>query len=227
MNLLTAKAVRRALAAALVLATTSGPALGLEFKRVLGLSLASYSCIPDYPVAGLSVGTRVLPAFGAGFIYRITEHLSLDVHGQYFRKGTYINYSNGAVRLGQYRYDLRVISLPVCLRYSLLRGSSPYVLGGLEVSYILSHEVKYYPEGQTVGTVEDIISKTRRLDLAQVLGGGYEFYFGKRFVGFLEVRWYGGLVNLSRNIEDYPTIKSRALSIQVGYRSKRKPFPFS
>ncbi len=196
---------------------------------MIGLSLARYSELPS--LASISEGSfhmkyRILPAFGAGFIYRITPRMSLDVHGQFFKKGAEVDYSVDGRRVGKYSYDLRVLSVPICLRYGFLAGSTPYALAGFEVSYVLSHYLKYFPAGETAGDIWKLRPSTSKFDLAAVVGGGYEFVFGRKVI-FLEARWYGGLVNLSRGIENYPVLRSRAMAIQVGYRTSRKPFPFS
>jgi len=200
----------------------------LEFKRAGGLSLSRFSVPPGMvtiPEAALSLEDRVLVLFGIGFVYKMTPRFSLDVSGQYFRKGTHVDYRLYDQPVGKYIYDLRVLSLPVCLRYGFFPKSTPYVLGGFEISHVVSHEMKYYPDGQMSGLAHKLINSTRKFDFALVIGAGGELVFG-RFVIFTEIRWYSGLVNISRSIENYPVIKTRVLSFQFGYRTKRKPFPF-
>ncbi len=219
----------RFFALAVAVLASSLAAKELEFKRVVGLSLARYSEMPQFasiPEGRFTMKDRILPAFGAGFIYRITPRLSLDVHGQFFKKGAKIDYHVNGERAGRYLYDLRSLSVPICLRYGFLPGSTPYILTGFEISYILSHTEKYFAEGETTGVINKLLPSTRKIDFCSVLGGGYEFIIG-RHAYFFEVRWYAGLVNISRSVADYPDIKSRTLAIQVGYRTSRRPFPFS
>jgi hypothetical protein len=209
-----------------VLAAAS-PVSGVEFKRVGGLAWSQFSALPGIftiPEAGFSMRSRLTVLVGVGFVYRMTPHFSLDVSGQYFRKGARVDYLVYDNLIGTYSYDVRALSAPVCLRYGLRRGTTPYVLGGFDVSYVLGHEMSYFDAGSSTGTVSKLTPSTRKFDFAAVFGGGVEIVIG-RLVVFTELRWYRGLVNLSKSIENYPTVRTRTLSLQIGFWTKRKPWP--
>jgi opacity protein-like surface antigen len=213
---------------ALLAMAAPASAVDLEFKRTAGIAWSRFSTPPSpiaIPEVGYFLENRVTLVFGAGIVYRITSHLSLDVTGEYIRKGTCVERRYWDTPLSTFTYDLRMLSVPFCLRYGLLRGSTPYVLGGFEVSYVIGHDLKYFPVGSDSGTVQKLGSSTRRIDFATVLGGGVEFVF-KQWALFAELRYSAGLVNLSKSIADYPVVKTRTFSLQVGFRTGRRPFPF-
>jgi len=74
----------------------------------------------------------------------------------YFQKGSKTE-SNDFPYLKS-EYILNVISIPVLLRYQFLYDSSPYVLAGLEISSVISHEKKL--EGQDLIDLEDTTDST-------------------------------------------------------------------
>jgi hypothetical protein len=221
--------MKRRLAAITVLALTFAiSASAAEFKTTLGIILAGYSLPPSpaaTPEARFLLKRRITYGLGGGFIYWMTPHLSLDIDGGYQLKGTRVDSRFMETLVGKYSYDLRELSLPVCLRYGLFPGATPYVLGGFEVSYVIGHNVVYFPAGSDSGTIQRLRPQTRRIDYAVLFGGGGEFVL-KHWIVFVEIRFSAGLVNLSKSIADYPVIKTRALSLQVGFRKKRKLLPF-
>jgi opacity protein-like surface antigen len=221
--------MKRILAVIVALAVVSAiPASAVEFKTSVGIALSSYSQPPSpvaIPEARFLLKDKITFGFGGGFIYRITPHISLDVNGSYQQKGTRVDNRFMETLAGRYSYALRMLSAPVCLRYGLLRGSTPYVLGGFEVSYVIGHDVVYFPADSDSGTIQKLRPQTRRIDFAALFGGGGELIL-KHWILFAEIRFSAGLVNLSKSIADYPVIKTRSLSLQVGFRTKRKLLPF-
>ena len=220
------------LIAALVLgsAVSSTAANDIEYKRIFGVSWARFSEAPNpvaIPEAGFSLGTQPGLVFGGGGVLPLTKYLSLDLNIQYLRKGTRVYHTNMSEPMGTSTYNFRALSLPFSIRVGPLpvRGTIPYVLAGLEASYLLSHNVSYFPTGSDSGTAVKLASVVRHFDFAAILGGGFDIAF-KSWVFFAEVRWYAGLINLSRGVEGYPDIRTRTISLQIGFRTKRAPFAF-
>jgi hypothetical protein len=220
------------LAAALVL-SSAAPSMAagpIEFKRIFGVSWARFSEPPNpvaIPEAGFSLGTQPGLVFGGGGVLPLTKYLSLDLNIQYLRKGTRVYHTFMSDPMGTSTYNFRALSLPFSIRFGPLplHGSIPYILAGIEASYLLSHNVTYFGDGSDSGTAVKLASVIRHFDFAAILGGGFDIAF-KTWVFFAEVRWYAGLVNLSQGVEGYPVIKTRTISLQIGFRTKHAPFSF-
>jgi opacity protein-like surface antigen len=204
------------------------PASALEFKTTAGIALSRYSLPPSpisIPEARFVLKDQITFGIGGGLILWITPHFSLDVNVEYVQRGTKVDSRLMETLVGAYSYNLRTLSAPVCLRLGLMRGSTPYILGGFEVSYIVGHDVQYYPTDSESGTTQKLLPHTRKTDFAAIVGGGFELIL-KHWTVFAELRYSSGLVNLSKSIADYPMIKTRSLSLEVGFRTKRKLLPF-
>lgn len=204
------------------------PASAAEFKTTVGIALSRFSLPPSPPAipeASFLVKDQITFGIGGGLVLWITPHFSLDVNAEYVQKGTKVDGRLMETLVGSFSYNLRALNAPVCLRLGLFRGSTPYILGGFEVSYIIGHDVQYYPVDSESGTSQKLLPHTRKVDFAAIVGGGFELVL-KHWILFAELRYSSGLVNLSKSIADYPVIKTRSLSLQVGFRTKRKLLPF-
>ena len=204
------------------------PASAAEFKTAAGIALSKYSLPPSPPAipeASFLVKNQITFGIGGGLVLWITPHFSLDANLEYLSKGTKVDSRLMETLVGAFSYNLRALNAPVCLRLGLLRGSTPYILGGFEVSYIIGHDVQYYPVDSESGTSQKLLPHTRKIDFAALVGGGGELIL-KHWTLFAEIRFHAGLVNLSKSIADYPVIKTRSLSLQMGFRTKRKLLPF-
>jgi opacity protein-like surface antigen len=126
------------------------------------------------------------------------------------------------------------VSVPVLLKFRLLPGTTPYVLAGGEVGYILSSSMDWsYTSGdQTEKGKEDLLKKDEngevyinQLDYGAVFGGGFEV----RLAGLtlsVEGRYHLGQANLLKQTkagegggqkdEDY--IRSKALVVMAGIK---------
>ncbi len=212
----------------LISAAPSMAAGRLEFKRIVGISWATFSEPPSpvaIPEAGFSLARQTGLVFGGGGVLRLGPYFSIDLNLQYLGKGAKVDHTFMGEHVGKSTYDFKSFSVPLCVRFGLLRGSTPYLLTGLETSYLLGHNVVFFPDGSESGTATKLGSVVRHVDFAAVLGGGFEVVF-KNWTCFAELRYYSGLVNLSQGVDAYPVIKTRTLSLQFGFRTHRAPFPF-
>ncbi len=217
---------------ALVLSSvgTATAAGRIEFKRIIGISWATFEEPPGQvaiPEAGFSLANQMGLNFGGGGVLPLSKFFSLDLNIQYLRKGTKVEHTLLNDHVGTSTYNFRALSVPLCVRIGPLKyhGVTPYGLAGFETSYLLSHDVTYYPDGSTSGTAQKLGSVVRHFDFSAILGGGLDIN-SKTWTLFAEMRWYSGLVNLSKGIDGYPVIKTRTLSLQFGVRTHRRPFPF-
>ena len=141
--------MKRVWIALLLLLPLSG-AFAQEIKLFGGANWARYSDVP--PVPGVWI-PEVMPVlylhdnpgsvFGIGFELPLWARVSLDVNGQYFQKGTKIEWTYPGGQIGGITgsiYAVNVISVPACLKIKLLPRYSPYIVAGIELSYVLSHD---------------------------------------------------------------------------------------
>ncbi len=214
----------------LCLAVTVNAAGRIEFKRIIGISWATFEEVPSpiaIPEATFSLAKQTGINFGGGGVLPLSKFFSLDLNFQYLRKGTRVNALLSGEHVGTFTYNFRAFSVPLCLRIGPLKyhGVTPYGLVGIESSYLISHDLTFYPVGSTSGTAQKLGSMVKHFDFSAILGGGLDVNF-KKVTLFAEMRWYSGLVNLSKGVEGYPVIKTRTMSLQFGVRTHRRPFPF-
>lgn len=201
-------------------------AFAQEIKLFGGANWARYSEVPPVPGYWIPEAAPVLflhdnpgSVFGIGFEFPLLGRVSLDVNGQYFQKGTKIEWTYPGGQIGGVTrsiYAVNVISVPACLKFKLFPRYSPYIMAGTELSYVLSHDETDF--GPFPGSIRsDLIGQTKRFDFGLVVGGGAALNY-KRWAAFLELRYHTGLVNLSRGDPDYPVVKTRALALVAGIK---------
>lgn len=119
------------------------------------------------------------------------------------------------------------ISVPLMLKIRFMPGSTPYILGGGEVGFITSNELKYtiteQNSGQSLSGTEDLIDGTNKIDYGLVFGLGYELN-ALSIPLFIEGRYHLGLADIAGTSEDFPdvsdtdSVKTNVLLILVGIR---------
>ncbi|MGZ5496007.1 MAG: hypothetical protein ACXWFO_04560, partial [Candidatus Aminicenantales bacterium] len=79
-------------------------------------------------------------AAGGGIEFSLTRNISLEIDALYIQKGSALRISEGAAEPVVYRRMARIdeFSVPVLFKAFLLRGNSPYVLGGGEFALVLT-----------------------------------------------------------------------------------------
>lgn len=203
-------------------------AFSQELKIFGGSDWAQYKHPGLSPIPEVDYSVKANPGllFGLGLEFRLVSVLRADIGLQYFQKGT----KDEIFFLGQPNthdiFDLDVISLPVCLKLKPFSGTSPYLLAGGEISYVIKHHGTLFVEGfQPVE--EPLLDQTRRWDLGLVMGGGVETRATGRLSVFAEVRYTLGLVDLAKPqivylIESlgifYSGLRTRALALQAGIK---------
>ena len=99
------------------------------------------------------------------------------------------------------------------LRYQFLYDNSPYVVAGIESSYILSHTNKV--KGQEAIDMKDLTDKS---DFGYIFGGGYQIKLEENLFFFIEARWHLGDRNLAMDVEGL-VMHTNTIVIMVGVRS--------
>jgi hypothetical protein len=160
------------------------------FKLIQGFSLSSYTIQPEVwrdidwgTVYTFETAHREGLLSGIGFEFTISKNLAIEIEGLYFQKGCFIKVQE--FPYFNMDYALNVVSLPILLKISPLSKLSVYILGGGEVSLIITHKA----DGWNITPV------TKGFDYGYVLGGGFEVKISKRSF-FIEGRYHQGLRNI-------------------------------
>lgn len=146
-------------------------------------------------------------AGGIGFLTGGQVGVEVDI--MYVQKGVKLDATNAdANGVGLLDFDVSLvinqIAIPVLLRFKFTPGTSPYILLGGAVSYILSAtaEYTYSIEGESdTGSqdlFEDDAENLNRLDYSVIGGAGFELAMGFMRL-FFEGRYIYGLANIAHD----------------------------
>ncbi len=170
------------------------------FRLMAGGYLAKYAVEPEGSGVEWKYKTGLL--MGAGIKLFSVPNISLDIDGFYFRKGSKVEIIGVE---GDYTLD--VISITPLVRVKFLPGPSPYILGGGEFSYILTHELDDV----------DIKDTIKSFDYGFVFGAGYQMSMPGASL-FFEGRYHLGLANILKNPDPGESLKTKALIVIVGIK---------
>lgn len=170
-------------------------------KLIAGGHLVKYAVEPE--VAGVEWNYKTGFLVGAGIELFSVPNISLDIDGFYFRKGSKYKSINEELD-----YTLDVISITPVVRVKFLPGPSPYVLGGAEFSYILTHK----SDGI------DIKANYKSFDYGLVFGAGYQMSMPGASL-FFEGRYHLGLANIYKDpLDPDASLKTKAIVVIVGIK---------
>ena len=170
------------------------------FKLMAGGHLANYAVEPE--VVGDEWKYKTGFLVGGGIELFSVPHISLDLDGFYFRKGC--KFKSATEELD---YTLDVISITPLVRVKFLPGPSPYVLGGGEFSYILTHK----------SDDVDIKANYKSFDYGLVFGAGYQMSMPGASL-FFEGRYHLGVVNILKDPAPGESRKTKTLVVIVGIK---------
>jgi len=180
-----------------------------DFKIMGGLNISKYSD----PGGDRNFKRSYKLGFlgGIGFERKLSRYILLEANILYFKKGTIAKFIDPHDSIS--KYTMNTVSLPFLVRAQLLSESSPYVVAGIELSYILSHNKRI--EGQDI---VDIKNETKDSDFGYVLGCGYQIELEEDLFFFIETRYQFGDRNMTRNLEE-GTMKTNSVLLMIGLRS--------
>lgn len=227
-------AAKKALFVALTTVLLAAPAasapgaLVRDIKLYGGATSVRYSVPPDgimIPEVRFVMRHLRRAVTGVGVDLALNRLLSLDIGIQYVEKGARapLQYLNGPL-MEKNVYKMGQVSIPAAFKLRFLPESTPYILAGGELAYVLSHKLTVYPDPMlpVMPYMVDLKSETRRVDLSAMAGAGIEVVY-KRLGLFAEVRYHLGLINLNNGaggyLADYQTIKTRALCLVAGIKA--------
>ena len=169
-------------------------------KLIVGGHLAKYAVEPE--VVGNEWKNKTGVLVGGGIELFSVPHISLDIDGFYFRKGS--KFKSATEELD---YTLDVISITPVVRVKFLPGPSPYVLGGGEFSYILTHKRDDV----------DIKANSKSYDYGLVFGAGFRMSMPGASL-FFEGRYHLGVANILKDPAPGDSLKTKALVVVVGIK---------
>jgi hypothetical protein len=108
------------------------------------------------------------------------------------------------------------ITLPIMLKVRFMPGTTPYILAGGEVGYLLNQKVVITDEDGAT-TTHDTLDHVNRLIYGLVFGAGLELQSGGMNL-LLEARYRLGLSNLFKDPEPGAYIKPTALLFLLGVK---------
>ena len=186
---------------------------GDAFKLMGGLNLSKYTVSPKEESTKLSykMGLWV----GSGFEFDLTEHIFLEFDLLLVPKGNKVEYT--ALPDIKANYNLKEISFPV-LTGVKFKGNLPfYILGGAELSMILSH-VFVKKTGEDVDE-QDLKENTKTFDFGLVFGCGFEVKIRQFQSFFIEGRYHLGFSNVFKDSGMYGSAKTNTILFVLGIKS--------
>lgn len=184
--------------------------LHADFKIMGGVSFSKYIVSPKEDGVKWDYARGFLG--GIGLERNFSDRLLLEFNFLFFQKGSKVEFAEFPDLKEKYR--INALSIPVLLRGKFFYGSSPYALGGIELSSILAHKAKFEGEDAV-----DLKENTKRIDLGFVLGCGYELELGEQLYLFIEARYHHGLMNIMSNPVEDQSMKNSTILILIGIRS--------
>ena len=204
-------------------------AFAQQLKLLGGASLSRYALSPESiyysPWDSPGYGWDYKSSFNQGFLFGtgvefpLFKNIALEIDALYFRKGSGLTLSVNDIPFVKKNYILNVVSLPLLVKFKFLPHSSPYILHGGEISYVLSHKYKQGEEEPIEGEYIDIKDETRSFDFGAVVGGGFEIEV-RRASFFVEVRYHFGLVNILSEADGVQSMKTKAEVVIFGLKYK-------
>jgi opacity protein-like surface antigen len=160
---------------------------------------------------------------GIGIEFALEKNVAVETDGLYFHKGSSFLYTwPTPTTLTEEIYDMHGVSFPILLKIKFIPRPFPYLLGGVELSFIFSHARVTKQTGASIsrGTWENISENTAKADFGLVFGMGFEMKVSKALF-FFEGRYNLGQENLYKGhvyITERPRIKTCALEILTGFK---------
>ncbi len=181
----------------------SGLSLQADFKIMGGMNLSWF----------IEEGMDWTPKFGLvggiGIEFDLTYRTLLEIDLLYFQKGGLLEFPDS-----KEKFILNAGSVPLLIRSKIYHGTSPFLVGGVEISSVLSYKAK-----QNNGEAVDLEGTIHRLDYGIVGGAGFEFELQEELFLFFEMRCHYGLRNLFDSPLGEQERKTMAVVFLIGVRS--------
>jgi len=194
-----------------IIALMISSSLCADFKIVGGINLSNYIYSPENE--NLTWNNKKGPVVGIGIEKSLFRPVILELDIFSLSKGSKNSSSNSPDL--QFNYNLNVASLSGLIKTKVLHSTSPYFLGGIELSFLFSH--KKIIKGEEEEEI-DLSDKTKSFDYGLIFGGGFEIEIKERLYLFIEARYHLGQRNILIS-ETEESMKTKAILIVVGAKS--------
>lgn len=89
--------------------------------------------------------------FGGGLEFNLTQRVVFELNALYIQKGSRVEVRYGDVVIERTRVRTDELSFPVLFRFHYRPGTSPYILGGGELAFVLAKDARTIDYGLVVG----------------------------------------------------------------------------
>jgi len=185
---------------------------GGGFKLMAGLSMDNVNLSETLPADAKKTSKM---GFMGGLGYESGGRIAFELDLLYRPGGTVLKATDPANK-EKITISGTAISLPIMLKVRFLPGTTPYILAGGEVGYLLNQKVVVTAADGTT-TEEDVTDNVNRLVYGLVFGGGVELQAGGMNL-LLEARYLLGLSNLIKDPEPGAYMKPTSLAFLLGIK---------
>jgi hypothetical protein len=216
-----------------------GPAYtpgGLKVLGGLGLANITYSQDGSDDI-GVDIDHYKKSKLGflGGIGYESGSRFGFEIDLLYVQKGVRFEGSETGSTVstgGSFDIKLKVneLSLPVLAKIKFMPGSTPYVIAGGEIAYILSSKIDYWAKDDATDEIysgtEDLndYDNMNKIDYGLVFGAGFELVSGP-MPFFVEGRYHMGMANLFKNdaatsgsVGDTDWVRTNLLTLVLGVK---------
>lgn len=181
-------------------------------KLLAGLSMSNLNVSETIPATAKKSAKM---GFMGGLGYESGGMIAFELDLLYSPGGAVIKATDPAVK-EKYAFSGTAITLPIMLKVRFMPGTTPYILAGGEIGYLLSQKIVMTAADGT-STEYDALDHVNRLIYGLVFGGGLELQSGGMNLLF-EARYRLGLSNLYKDPEPGTYIKPTALMFLLGVK---------
>jgi hypothetical protein len=181
-------------------------------KLMGGLSMSNLNISETIPATAKKSAKM---GFMGGLGYESGGRMAFEIDLLYSPGGAVIKATDPAAK-EKFAFSGTAITLPIMLKVRFLAGTTPYILAGGEVGYLLNQKIVMTAADGT-STEYDALDHVNRLVYGLIFGGGVEL----RSAGmnlFLEARYRLGLSNLFKDPDPGTYIKPTALMFLLGVK---------
>jgi len=182
-------------------------------KLMGGLSMGNLTFSEELPA---TLKKTSLMGFMGGLGFESGGRIAIEFDLLYSPGGAVLKNAEDTESKAKITISGTAITAPILLKIRFMPGTTPYLLAGGEIGYILNQKAIMTAEDGTK-TEEDITEEFNRLLYGVVFGGGIELQAGGMNV-LLEARYRLGLSNLIKDADPGVSIKATAITFLLGIK---------
>ncbi len=182
-------------------------------KLLGGLSMGNLNFSEPLP-AEIKKGSKTGLMGGLGF--ESGGRLAFELDLLYSPGGTVLKSATAPESKERITISGSAVTAPILLKVRFMPGTTPYLLAGGEIGYVLNQKVIVTDDAGGENEV-DMTDDINRLLYGVVFGGGVELQDGGMNV-LLEARYRLGLSNMVKDAEPGESIKATSLSFMLGIK---------